>query len=40
MSSMFRASWLADYDDAYGFLQILHSGFGINLPHYANPEYR
>jgi oligopeptide transport system substrate-binding protein len=37
--SVFRASWLGDYDDAYGFLQVLQSGFGINLPHYANPDY-
>jgi oligopeptide transport system substrate-binding protein len=37
--SVFRASWLGDFDDAYGFLQVLQSGFGINLPHYANPEY-
>jgi oligopeptide transport system substrate-binding protein len=37
--SVFRASWLGDYDDAYGFLQVLQSGFGINLPHYANREY-
>lgn len=37
--SVFRASWLADYDDAYGFLQILQSGFGINLPRYASPAF-
>jgi oligopeptide transport system substrate-binding protein len=37
--SVFRASWLGDFDDAYGFLQVLQSGFGINLPHYANREY-
>jgi oligopeptide transport system substrate-binding protein len=37
--SVFRASWLADYDDAYAFLQILQSGFGINLPRYASPEF-
>jgi oligopeptide transport system substrate-binding protein len=37
--SVFRASWLADYDDPYAFLQILQSGFGINLPHYASPEF-
>jgi len=37
--SVFRASWLGDFDDAYGFLQILQGGFGINLPHYANREY-
>jgi oligopeptide transport system substrate-binding protein len=36
---VFRASWLGDYNDAYGFLQVLRSGFGINLPHYANPRY-
>jgi oligopeptide transport system substrate-binding protein len=35
----FRASWLADYDDAYSFLQVLQSGFGINLPRYANADY-
>jgi oligopeptide transport system substrate-binding protein len=34
-----RGSWLADYDDAYSFLQVLQSGFGINTPHYANPQY-
>jgi oligopeptide transport system substrate-binding protein len=37
--SVFRASWLGDFDDAYGFLQVLQSGFGINPPHYANREY-
>jgi oligopeptide transport system substrate-binding protein len=37
--SVFRASWLADFDDAFGFLQVLQSGFGINPPHYANREY-
>jgi oligopeptide transport system substrate-binding protein len=39
VTQVFRASWLADYDDAYSFLQVLQSGFGINLPHYANAEY-
>jgi oligopeptide transport system substrate-binding protein len=38
-TEVFRASWLADYDDAYGFLQVLQSGFGINLPHYSNAAY-
>lgn len=37
--SLFRASWLGDYNDAYGFLQVLKGGFGINLPHYANGAY-
>ena len=36
---VFRASWLADYDDAYGFLQVLQSGARLNLPRYANAEY-
>ena len=38
-TQVFRASWLADYNDAYSFLQILQSGFGINLPRYSNFEY-
>jgi len=37
--SVFRGSWLGDYNDAYGFLQVLKGGFGINLPHYANGAY-
>jgi oligopeptide transport system substrate-binding protein len=37
--TIFRASWLGDYNDAYGFLQVLQRGFGINLPHYSNPRY-
>ncbi|GAC1302130.1 MAG: peptide ABC transporter substrate-binding protein [Steroidobacteraceae bacterium] len=36
---VFRASWLADYDDAYSFLQVLQSGFGINLPRYSSAAY-
>jgi oligopeptide transport system substrate-binding protein len=39
VTQVFRASWLADYDDAYGFLQVLQSGFGINLPRYSNTTY-
>jgi ABC-type oligopeptide transport system substrate-binding subunit len=36
---VFRASWLADYDDAVSFLQVLQSGSGINLPRYSNAAY-
>ena len=36
---MFRSSWIADYNDAYAFLQYLKSDFGVNLPHYQSPEY-
>lgn len=38
-TAVFRASWLADYNDAYSFLQLLRGGFGINLPRYANGDY-
>lgn len=37
--SVFRASWLADFDDPMAFLQVLESRFGINLPHYSNAAY-
>ena len=36
---VFRSSWVGDYNDAYTFLQYLKGDFGINLPHYLNPEY-
>jgi oligopeptide transport system substrate-binding protein len=36
---IFRSSWVGDYNDAYTFAQYLKSDFGINLPHYNNPEY-
>jgi oligopeptide transport system substrate-binding protein len=36
---MFRSSWVGDYNDAYTFAQYLKSDFGVNLPHYANPQY-
>ena len=36
---VFRGSWIADYDDAYSFLQVLQGGFGINLPHYSSARY-
>jgi oligopeptide transport system substrate-binding protein len=39
VAQVFRASWVADYNDANNFLQLLHTGFGINLPHYSNPRY-
>jgi oligopeptide transport system substrate-binding protein len=36
---LFRSSWVGDYNDAYTYLQYLKSDFGINLPHYRNPNY-
>jgi oligopeptide transport system substrate-binding protein len=38
-TQVFRSSWVADYNDAYSFLQLLQSGFGINLTGYSNPDY-
>jgi len=37
--NVFRASWVADYDDAFSFLQLAQSNFGINLSHYSNSSY-
>jgi oligopeptide transport system substrate-binding protein len=39
VTQVFRGSWLADYNDAYSFLQVLQSGFGINLPRYSSAAY-
>ncbi|MCU0975192.1 MAG: peptide ABC transporter substrate-binding protein [Steroidobacteraceae bacterium] len=36
---VFRGSWVADYNDAHSFLQVLEGGFGINLPRYASADY-
>jgi oligopeptide transport system substrate-binding protein len=36
---VFRSSWVGDYDDAYTFLQLLQSDFGLNLTGYSNPRY-
>ena len=36
---LFRSSWEGDYNDAYTYLQYLKSDFGVNLPHYRNPDY-
>ncbi len=36
---VFRGSWVADYNDPYTFLQLLESGFGINLPRYTSAGY-
>jgi len=38
-TQVFRASWVGDYNDAYSFLQVLQTGFGINLTRYSNPLY-
>jgi oligopeptide transport system substrate-binding protein len=38
-TEVFRSSWVGDYNDAYSFLQLLQTGFGINLTGYSNPRY-
>ncbi len=38
-TQVFRSSWVGDFNDAYTFLQLLQTGFGINLTGYSNPHY-
>ena len=38
-TQVFRSSWVGDFNDAYTFLQLLQTGFGINLTGYSNPRY-
>ncbi len=39
VTQIFRAGWIADYNDAYSFAELLHSRHGINDSGYDNPEY-
>ncbi|MET0657389.1 MAG: peptide ABC transporter substrate-binding protein [Steroidobacteraceae bacterium] len=36
---VFRASWIADYNDAWSFLQLAQSDFGVNLTGYHRSEF-
>lgn len=38
-ADVFRSSWIADYDDAYTFLEILRTDAAANFVGYANPDY-
>ena len=38
-TEVFRSSWVGDYNDAFTFLQLLQTGFGINLTGYSSPRY-
>ena len=38
-TEVFRAGWIGDYNDAYNFLEILHSESGLNDPGWNNPRY-
>ena len=39
VTEVFRSSWIGDYNDAFNFLEILQSDFGVNHPGYSNPAY-
>lgn len=36
---IFRASWIADYNDAWSFLQLAQAYFGVNLTGYREPRF-
>jgi oligopeptide transport system substrate-binding protein len=38
-TQVFRSSWVGDFNDAYTFLQLFQTGFGINQTGYSNPRY-
>ena len=38
-TELFRAGWIADYNDAYSFAELMLSQHGINDTGYASPEY-
>jgi oligopeptide transport system substrate-binding protein len=38
-TQVFRAGWIGDYNDAYNFLEILHSQSGLNDPGWNNADY-
>lgn len=38
-TQVFRSGWIADYNDAYSFAELLHSSHGVNDSGYTNPEY-
>ncbi len=38
-TQVFRAGWIGDYNDAFTFLELLHSKHGINDSGYSNPAY-
>jgi ABC-type oligopeptide transport system substrate-binding subunit len=38
-ASVFRSSWIGDYNDAFTFSSVLRSDFGVNLVHYRSAAY-
>ena len=39
VTQIFRSGWIADYNDAYSFAELMHSAHGINDGGYANAQY-
>lgn len=39
VTQIFRSGWIADYNDAFSFAELLHSKHGVNDMGYNNPEY-
>lgn len=39
VTEVFRAGWIGDYQDAFTFLELFHSGHGRNDAGYDNPRY-
>ncbi len=39
VTQVFRAGWIGDYQDAFTFLELFHSGHGRNDAGYNNPRY-
>ena len=39
VTEIFRAGWIGDYQDAFTFLELFHSGHGRNDPGYDNPRF-
>ncbi|MBS0376075.1 MAG: peptide ABC transporter substrate-binding protein [Proteobacteria bacterium] len=38
-ATVFQASWIGDYNDAWTFAEVLGGGFGLNLPRYRSAAY-
>lgn len=39
VTQVFRSGWIADYNDAYSFAELMHSQHGVNDSGYDNPQY-
>lgn len=39
ITQVYRAGWVGDYNDAFTFAELMHSGFGLNGTGYASAQY-